>query len=904
MVGVWLFVLPVLAFRPDPSIFIGAEPARIRRFHKENQTRLRHGEAWENWLAGAGLGWMARFDERTSTPTRAWGPSIPLGKLANIESVEREIRKVFEASPDVLGIPLDQLVLGRSGYVQSSDSWLVQLDQVVPGTDIRVWRGGVKVRISKGNLVSFGVETYSGLDALNARPSVDQKVAQLTAMAAGPAGNAQHTEVSSSLKVLPLDHAGVIETPLVWEVRSKTDHPKGHWVSFVDAHTGALLHVYNEVRFLTGSVLAQHDVRTVNGEMDVSPLWGLRVQTDDEETHTDEDGLWELDGPVDPSGELFGEFLRVENKMGDDAFFDPLIGDGILTSEDATQAELDTWVFQGHIREWALNYAPELSMTHSQVHVNVNLNEHCNAYFDGSLNFFQAGSGCNNTGRIADVSYHEWGHGFHYYNLITGSFDGSISEGIGDAVAVLNTGDPTISPNFFVGGTGIREVSSNRVYPDDWVGEVHEDGLIFAGAVWDLWERLEDDMSEEEAYDTVNRLLVEATKSGPSIPDSFDEFILADDDNGDLSDGTPNSCAIIDAFSLHGLGPGGNGGSLIQLDHEVPSTLAPMTDIPIEAEGLNLAPECVDATMDGAMVHFSVDGGEIWQTAPMSGDLASMSGVIPGQSAGSVIEYYISLESEEGGSTRVPVGGEINPFTVYVGHLVELVCESFEEGDGGYTHSLISGTVEEGADDWTWGIPYGRAGDPDFAFSGEKVWGNDLGFGNYNGEYQDGKHNRLTSAPIDVGEHTQFVLQYRRWLTVEDGFYDQASILANGAQIWTNHASRSNVGDEHHKDKQWMSHVVAFGVDSGGLVEISFDMESDRGLTMGGWNIDDVCLFALTDAPLDQEEVPQEDGLDAPTIPDAEGKGCGCASAPSPLRNPWFVLLLTGMITAARRRGR
>ena len=904
MVGVWLFVLPVLAFRPDPSIFIGTEPARIRRFHKEIQTRLRHGEAWEDWLNGAGAGWTARFDERTGTPNRAWGPSIPLGRLTNIEAVERAVRRVFERSPGVLGVPLDQLVLGRSGYVESSDSWLVHLDQVIPGTDIRVWRGGVKVRISKGNLVSFGVETHSGLSDLNARPSVDQKIAQLTAMASGPAGNAQHTDVSSSLRVLPLERAGVMETPLVWEVRSKTDHPKGHWVSFVDAHTGALLHVYNEVRFLTGSVSAEHDVRTVNGEMEVSPLWGLRVQTDEEETATDEDGVWSLDGAVDPYGELFGEFLRVQNQMGGDALFDPLVGDGILTSEDATQAELDTWVFQGHIREWALAYAPDLSLAHSQVHVNVNMNDHCNAYFDGNLNFFRAGSGCNNTGRIADVSYHEWGHGFHYYNLITGSFDGSMSEGIGDAVAVLNTGDPTISPNFFVGGSGIREVSSNRVYPDDWVGEVHEDGLIFAGAVWDLWDRLEDDMSEEEAYDTVNRLLVEATKSGPSIPDSFDEFILADDDNGDLSDGTPNSCAIIEAFSLHGLGPGGDGGSLIQLSHEVPSTPAPMTDIHIEAEGLNLAPECVDATMDGATVHFSVDGGEVWQTAPMSGDLSSLSGSIPGQSEGSVIEYYISLESEEGGSTRAPDGGEINPFTVYVGYLVELDCESFEDGDGGYTHALLGGSAEEGADDWMWGTPTGMAGDPDFAFSGNKIWGNDLGGGNYNGEYQNGKHNRLTSAPIDVGDHTELVLQYRRWLNVEDGFYDQASILANGAQIWTNHATRSSVGDEHHKDDQWMSHVVAFGVDSGSAVEISFDIESDRGLTMGGWNIDDVCLFALTDAPLDQVDGPQENGLDGPIVLEGEGKGCGCASTRSPVQNPWFVFLLTGLIAAARRRER
>ena len=91
------------------------------------------------------------------------------------------------------------------------------------------------------------------------------------------------------------------------------------------------------------------------------------------------------------------------------------------------------------------------------------MSETCNAYFDGTLNFYQAGGGCNNTGRIADVSYHEWGHGFHYYNLVSGEFDGAISEGIGDSVAVLNTGDYVISPYFFTSGGGIRELSSDRV---------------------------------------------------------------------------------------------------------------------------------------------------------------------------------------------------------------------------------------------------------------------------------------------------------------------------------------------------------------------------------------------------------------------------------------------------------
>ena len=70
--------------------------------------------------------------------------------------------------------------------------------------------------------------------------------------------------------------------------------------------------------------------------------------------------------------------------------------------------------------------------------VNVNLDDVCNAYYDGTLNFFLSGRDCNNTGRIADVSYHEWGHGFHYYNLLSGDYDGAISEGLSDTIAFLD----------------------------------------------------------------------------------------------------------------------------------------------------------------------------------------------------------------------------------------------------------------------------------------------------------------------------------------------------------------------------------------------------------------------------------------------------------------------------------
>ena len=146
-----------------------------------------------------------------------------------------------------------------------------------------------------------------------------------------------------------------------------------------------------------------------------------------------------------------------------------------------TKLRLSAFVFQSQIRQWATIYAPEIPLTDTRINVYVNIDDTCNAYFDGSINFMRSGGGCRNTGRIADVNYHEWGHGFHYYSLLSGEFDGSMSEGIADAVSMLNTGDPIIAPGFFNSGYAIRELETNRVYPDDIVNEVHTTASSSAG---------------------------------------------------------------------------------------------------------------------------------------------------------------------------------------------------------------------------------------------------------------------------------------------------------------------------------------------------------------------------------------------------------------------------------------
>jgi hypothetical protein len=482
-----------------------------------------------------------------------------------------------------------------------------------------------------------------------------------------------------------------------------------------------------------------------------------------------------------------------------------------------------------------------------KINAYVNISGSCNAYYDGAINFLQAGGGCRNTGRLADVIYHEWGHGFHGSSLLAGFWDGSLGEGAADVYSFLLTDDPRIAPNFFTGSGGtLRTLDNNNRYPDDFVNNsayVHFNGLIFGGSMYDTFLALSRDFGASYARDTIGDIFVGTLKGGPGVPESFDEAVFADDDDGNLSNGTPHLCQIIEGFGAHGLGDAASFNASV--DHTPILRGQPGRPTIVSANLDSAAPACLGgSTASSGTVFHRVNGGAWQQTAlsPSGGDLSA---TLPAFELGDIVTYYLRLDDGTGGFTFSPDGGAIKPYTYFVGDVLEVGCDDFEGDDGGFTNALIAGTDVAGANDWLWGTPFGQAGDPVGGWSGSNVWGNDLGESGWNGEYQNDKHTRLSTRTYDTQHFTDAVLAYRRWLTVEDGFYDRASILADGQTVWTNWATNPQRGDEHHIDTEWALHVVDLaGQGDDGSVQVSWDLVSDGGLTFGGWNIDDVCIFA------------------------------------------------------------
>jgi len=825
------------AIAPSTEVYEGIEPERLQVTHQAEQARLLASPAWRAFADHEGRGWTATFDETTHTPRWLRGRGIPVPTTSE-DALVSALTGLFDRHASLLGYRPGALRLRSAAHDEASDTWYVEFAALREGLD--TWRGGLSARVKLGNLVAVKVATaptatVSGALAWSADDAVQQ------AFTEGPAPLATHTDVQVRPLLLERRTLDTFELRRVWQVTSRTDAPVGHWVSFVDGETGELLEVYNEVRFANGTVTGRHHRRTVDGSNLISSPFPMAVvASSNDQALTDDLGDYTVSGSGPYRTDFDGDYLRVLNASG---------GEGLLsssntalewTSSDASQSEIDVYKFVHDVKAWGDVYAPSVDWVANPVVATVNLGQTCNAYWDGTLNFFSSGGGCNNTAQIADVVYHEWGHGFHSSSLRAGSFDGSVSEGAGDVAAILLTQDPNMSPYFNQGQqAGIRNLSPNRVYPRDIVREVHEDGLIFGGAMFDLMELLQDDLGEAAGTAVTSEIFAGLLRGGPSIPDTFDEALVADDDDGNLQNGTPHICQLTEAFGQHGLGSGA-GASALLASHEQVVRVDAGARIPIAVELVSVAAGCEAVNADDATIHFRVGKGA-WSTASMSTSGTSITGDIPAQPAGSIVEYYVTGDAD-GDPFEAPSGGEIRPYTTYVGELLEVHCDDFERDDGGFTHTLVDGQAGDGADDWQWGTPNGRSGDPSGAFSGNKVWGNDLGHDNFDGAYQAEKHNRLTSGEVDTAWYTGVFLNYRRWLGVEDVEYDRAAISVDGEILWENFG-RS--GEDHHVDGEWVSHVVDLqGRADQGRVQVAFDLLTDGGLQFGGWTLDDVCLLA------------------------------------------------------------
>lgn len=359
----------------------------------------------------------------------------------------------------------------------------------------------------------------------------------------------------------------------------------------------------------------------------------LRISTG---VTTDASGGYVYSGG-NPSASLDGRYVRISDKCGAIRAGSPT---GSLTGDIAfgtgggtdcetpgfggagnTHAARSAYYHLSRINRKAASYLPGNAWLASPLIANTNVNATCNAFFNGtSVNFYRSGSGCGNTGEIAAVFLHEWGHGLDR-NTGGAAPEKASGEAVGDTFAFLETRDSCIGPGFRPDRTcyncstctGVRDVAqfsraggataatiarpSNiasdagmncdrlacpysptpfSAYQGPMGYEGHCESYIASSANWDLTQNLVARWGADAGWKKMETLWYRsltpsksayrvaaggkcnpaAKVDGCGANNWYSVYLAMDDDDGNLANGTPNGCRIWDAFNAHGIACG------------------------------------------------------------------------------------------------------------------------------------------------------------------------------------------------------------------------------------------------------------------------------------------------------------------------------------------------------------
>ena len=294
---------------------------------------------------------------------------------------------------------------------------------------------------------------------------------------------------------------------------------------------------------------------------------------------------------------------------------DCTIGDG--GGAGNTPAARSAFYELNKLAEQARGWLPANTWLQSRLVANVNIVNTCNAFWNGaSVNFFRSGGGCGNTGEIGGVFDHEWGHGLDDNDangVISNSSEGYAdiaaiyrlqTSCVGHGFFVTNNRGcgPTADGTGFnqnegqVGGlhcdldcSGVRDADWDKHSdhtPDTALGfvctrcgggpgpcgrQVHCAAAPSRQAAWDLVTRdltgPPFNLDSQTAFLVGNKIFYQGSgnigawhactcgvsSSGCGATNAYIQWLTADDDNGNLNDGTPHMTALFAAFDRHGI---------------------------------------------------------------------------------------------------------------------------------------------------------------------------------------------------------------------------------------------------------------------------------------------------------------------------------------------------------------
>ncbi|MGE0639300.1 MAG: hypothetical protein AB7G12_05840 [Thermoanaerobaculia bacterium] len=402
-----------------------------------------------------------------------------------------------------------------------------------------------------------------------------------------------------------------VELVRFWEFRFRREGEGATWRGRVDATTGELLEFVdaNEYASVTGGVRN-------GGNLPPDTVLPMPFANLSSGGFTNSAGLYTWPG-IPVTSTLNGQYVRISDNCGAISQTSNGVGDILFGSSPQAATDCTTpgsggagntksartqFYWLNRTKEQARGWVTRPWLT-AQLTANVNINLTCNAFWNGStVNFYRSGGGCGNTGELPGVSLHEYGHGFDTNDGNGSSPDNGTGETYGDFTAALATHESCIGGGFLGGNcgsygnactscTGVRDIdyalhvsgapatvngftrtncpTSGTGYVGPCNREGHCESYVSSQALWDFPNRDLPSPGSGAAWSTTERLWYLSrstatgafscttggtwTSNGCAAGSLWKTMRLADDDDGNLNNGTPHSCYLYAAFNRHGI---------------------------------------------------------------------------------------------------------------------------------------------------------------------------------------------------------------------------------------------------------------------------------------------------------------------------------------------------------------
>jgi hypothetical protein len=808
-----------------------------------------------------GGNWHYQVNTATGTFHHVYGSGINMSRPADSgQAAETLARDFISRNQELFGVGNEDLVAVNNASGPGKRSVIFQ--QTFGG--LPVWGGRAHLVFTEaGRLFAFGSDVFPGVD-ISVSPGISEALA--LAIAKDDIGFVEGVDTvdRNELWVLPVEVGeGGLEYSLAYRFDLNMTDPFGIWATWVDAGTGEILWRENHIRFadFTGSV--EGDVEWdgyCDGFTYDYPLRNMRISISGVGTcYSDANGDFSISGTAGSrtiTAGLNGHWVTVDVYGGTNASHSGTITDGTpylidWNESNSLHSERDVFAYVNKEHDWLKDMDPDWTGVDYEMLATVERTDlYCpgNAWWDGSgINLCVESASYGNTGRMGDVVYHEYGHAVTDFLYGPSDPPSDMHEGNSDIIANYLTRESIMGLGYYLNNctSGIRNSDNTMTWP--CTGSGHTCGQVIAGFHWDAWQELLAVYSQEYADSVARYTWHYGRKLGlpQSQPDQVYWTFVADDNDGNLDNGTPHYPYFCTAASNHAFPCPEITAGVTIVHTPLDNTQNTTSPYEVVAEITSNAGSIVPSN---CRVTYRIDGGSfVDATMEPTGNPDEYAADIPAQAACTDVEYYIYAEDDASNTATHPPTAPAVLHGFGVGY-DDIFADDFE-ADQGWTAGLPGDDASTGM--WDRCNPQettAQPADDNTPGANYNAYITDCAAGSSQGSYDvDGGKTTLQSPVFDLSDQAAVRAIYYRWYSNDTGSEPGVDVWVVQVtdDAWATYAELENT---NVSNRNWTRMEFSLGdyIDLTDQVQFRFIASDEDGGSIVEAGVDDFSLIGCS----------------------------------------------------------